>query len=251
MAIYSYSNCYSDSITESIDYICNQLDNTGILNEGIKLDMFIDGFKQIFSRDKRKFTDKYYKIAMDAEDFVNDVLKASSKKITSFRRILMEYTSYTVVCGDTTTTVTTYYDPVFIGYTIPDAVLKLSTEGIEDLIFDLKRKYNDILSRSATTYKEIIRGTVIDCAKDLSNLIINYKKFMKEYVKTLDKMESVLSKDYSTDDKKKAKAISKLLKLQKRIYIHDTLLMTVMAQCVILQSNSLKKMLKKDGVIDS
>lgn len=105
--------------------------------------------------------------------------------------------------------------------------------------------------KRVTTYKEITRGTVIDCAKDLSNLIINYKKFMKEYVKTLDKMESILSKDYSTDDKKKAKAISKLLKIQKRIYIHDTHLMTVMVQCVILQSNSLKKMLKKDGVIDS
>lgn len=105
--------------------------------------------------------------------------------------------------------------------------------------------------KRVTTYKEITRGTVIDCAKDLSNLIINYKKFMKEYVKTLDKMESVLSKDYSTDDKKKAKAISKLLKLQKRIYIHDTQLLTTMAQCVIFQSNSLKKMLKKDGVIDS
>lgn len=251
MAIYSYSNCYSDSITESIDYICNQLDNTGILNEGLNFDMFIDNLKEAFSKDKRKFTDKYYKMAMEAEDFANDVLKASSKKIRLFRNILMEYTSYTVVCGDMTTTVTTYYDPVFIGYTIPDAVLKLSTEGIKDLIYSLKRKYNDILIRNPIAYREIVKGTVIDCAKDLSKLIINYKKFMTEYMKTLDKMESVLSKDYSTDDKKKAKAISKLLKLQKRIYIHDTQLLTTMAQCVIFQSNSLKKMLKKDGVIDS
>ena len=156
MAIYSYSNCYSDSITESIDYICNQLDNTGILNEGIKLDMYIDGFKEIFSRDKRKFTDKYYKIAMDAEDFVNDVLKASSKKIVSFRRILMEYTSYTVVCGDMTTTVTTYYDPVFIGYTIPDAVLKLSTEGIKDLILILKENIMIYLVEARQHIKKLL-----------------------------------------------------------------------------------------------
>lgn len=216
MAIYSYSKCYSDSITESIDYICNQLDNPGVLNEGLNFDMFIDRFKEAFSKDKRKFTDKYYKMAMEAEDFANDVLKASSKKTRLFRNILMEYTEYHTVCGDMTTTVTTYYDPVFIGYTIPDNIIKLSTEGIKDLIYSLKRKYNDILIRYPIAYREIVKGTVIDCAKDLSKLIVSYKKFMTEYMKTLDKMESVLSKNYSTDDDKKAKALKKLLQLQKK-----------------------------------
>ena len=251
MAIYSYSNCYSDSITESIDYICDQLDNPGVLNEGIRFDIFIDSLKELISKDKRKFADKYYKIAMDSEDFANDVLKASSKTRFSVRHTLAEYTSYTVYDGAGYTTYTTYYDPVFIGYVIPDAILNLSSNGIIGLIYNLKNKYDSVLSRNPTIYKEIAKGTTVDCAKELSKLIVSYKKFMKEYMKTLDKMESALSKDYSTHDKKKAKSISKLLKYQKRIYIHDTRLITTMAQCVILQSNSLKKMLKKDGVIDS